>query len=380
MVVSRRGASVRTPRVSFGSTRFESSASARVVVGDCVAELEKLPAACVDLVFADPPYNLQLQGDLKRPDDSRVDAVDDAWDKFASFDAYDDFTRAWLLACRRVMKPNATLWVIGSYHNIFRVGTLLQDLGFWILNDIVWRKSNPMPNFRGRRFTNAHETLIWAARDSANRNYTFNYEALKTGNDDIQVRSDWFIPLCTGDERLKGRDGKKLHPTQKPEALLARVILSASRPDDLVLDPFCGSGTTGAVANRLRRRFIGIERDAAYAAAARQRIDAVTALPEPALAPFLTAREAPRVPFAALIERGLVSPGASLVDAKRRHRALVRADGALTFGEAVGSIHRIGALAQGLEACNGWTYWHVETPQGLTLIDVLRAQVRAEMA
>jgi len=380
MVVSRRGASVGTPRVNFETTRFESSASARVLVGDCVAELEKLPASCVDLVFADPPYNLQLQGDLKRPDDSRVDAVDDAWDKFASFDAYDDFTRAWLLACRRVMKPNATLWVIGSYHNIFRVGTLLQNLGFWILNDIVWRKSNPMPNFRGRRFTNAHETLIWAAPESANRNYTFNYEALKAGNDDIQVRSDWFIPLCTGDERLKGRDGKKLHPTQKPEALLARVILSASRPDDLVLDPFCGSGTTGAVAHRLRRRFIGIERDAAYAAAARKRIDAVTPLAEPALAPFLTAREAPRVPFAALVERGLVSAGASLVDAKRRHRALVRADGALTFGEAVGSIHRIGALAQGLEACNGWTYWHVETPQGLTLIDVLRAQVRAEMA
>jgi modification methylase len=375
MVVSRRGASVRTPRVS-----FESAASARVVVGDCVAALEKLPAACVDLVFADPPYNLQLQGDLKRPDDSRVDAVDDAWDKFASFEAYDDFTRAWLLACRRVMKPNATLWVIGSYHNIFRVGTLLQDLGFWILNDIVWRKSNPMPNFRGRRFTNAHETLIWAARESTNRNYTFNYEALKAGNDDIQVRSDWFIPLCTGDERLKGRDGKKLHPTQKPEALLARVLLSASRPDDLVLDPFCGSGTTGAVAHRLRRRFIGIERDADYAAAARKRIDAVEPLAQPALASFMTAREAPRVPFAALVERGLVSPGASLVDAKRRHRALVRADGALTFGETVGSIHRIGALAQGLEACNGWTYWHVETPRGLTLIDVLRAQVRAEMA
>ncbi|HYA06757.1 MAG TPA: site-specific DNA-methyltransferase [Xanthobacteraceae bacterium] len=376
MVVSRRGASVRAPRVSFDS---RNSPAARVVVGDCVAELSKLPAHCVDLVFADPPYNLQLRGDLKRPDDSRVDAVDDDWDKFASFAAYDDFTRAWIAACRRVMKPAATLWVIGSYHNIFRVGAVLQDLGFWILNDIVWRKSNPMPNFRGRRFTNAHETLIWAARDAQKRNYTFNYEALKAGNDDIQMRSDWFIPLCTGEERLKGRDGKKLHPTQKPEALLARVILAASRPDDLILDPFCGSGTTGAVARRLGRRFVGIERAADYAAAAAERIAAIGPLPEPALASFMTAREAPRVPFAALIERGLIAPGNKLVDAKRRHRALVRADGALSLGEAVGSIHRIGALAQGLEACNGWTFWHVETPKGLTVIDALRAQVRAEM-
>jgi modification methylase len=358
---------------------FESAPSSSVLVGDCVAEMAKMPAASVDLVFADPPYNLQLQGDLKRPDDSRVDAVDDDWDKFSSFSAYDDFSRAWLTACRRVMKPNATLWVIGSYHNIFRVGALLQDLGFWILNDIVWRKSNPMPNFRGRRFTNAHETLIWAARDAAKRDYTFNYEALKASNDDIQMRSDWFIPLCTGEERLKGRDGKKLHPTQKPEALLARVILAASRPDDVVLDPFCGSGTTGAVARRLRRNFVGIERHAEYAVAARARIDGVEPLAEPALASFMTAREAPRVPFAALVERGLVTPGVKLVDVKRRHRALVRADGAIALGEAVGSIHRIGALAQGLEACNGWTFWHVETAQGLTVIDALRARVRAEM-
>ena len=374
MVVSRRGASARAPRVS-----LESTPAARILIGDCVAEMAKLPAASVDLVFADPPYNLQLQGDLKRPDDSRVDAVDDDWDKFASFAAYDDFTRAWLVACRRAMKPNGTLWVIGSYHNIFRVGALMQDLGFWILNDIVWRKSNPMPNFRGRRFTNAHETLIWAARDAGKRNYTFNYEALKAGNDDIQMRSDWLIPLCTGEERLKGGDGKKLHPTQKPEALLARVILAASRPDDLVLDPFCGTGTTGAVARRLRRRFIGIERQAEYAAAAEARIAASEPLPEPALATFMTAREAPRVPFAALIERGLLAPGIKLVDSKRRHRALVRADGAIALGEAVGSIHRIGALAQGLDACNGWTFWHVETAHGLTVIDALRAQVRAEM-
>jgi len=358
---------------------LESASSARILIGDCVAEMAKLPAGSVDLVFADPPYNLQLQGNLKRPDDSRVAAVDDDWDKFASFSAYDDFTRAWLTACRRAMKPNGTLWVIGSYHNIFRVGALIQDLGFWILNDIVWRKSNPMPNFRGRRFTNAHETLIWAARDAAKRNYTFNYEALKAGNDDIQMRSDWLIPLCTGEERLKGGDGKKLHPTQKPEALLARVMLAASRPDDLVLDPFCGTGTTGAVARRLRRRFIGIERQADYAAAAEARIAAAEPLPEPALATFMTAREAPRVPFATLIERGMISPGIKLTDVKRRHRALVRADGAIALDGAVGSIHRIGALAQGLDACNGWTFWHVETPQGLTVIDTLRAQVRAEM-
>ena len=375
MVVSRRGASVRTPRVS-----FEQAPLARVLVGDCVAAMAKMPAASVDLVFADPPYNLQLAGDLKRPDDSRVDAVDDDWDKFSSFAAYDDFTRAWLTACRRVMKPHATLWVIGSYHNIFRVGAVLQDLGFWILNDIVWRKSNPMPNFRGRRFTNAHETLIWAARDAATRDYTFNYEALKAGNEDIQVRSDWFIPLCTGEERLKGRDGKKLHPTQKPEALLTRVILAASRPDEVVLDPFCGTGTTGAVARRLRRHFVGIERDRDYAAAAEARIAAAEPLADAALASFMTAREAPRVPFTTLIERGLVEPGAKLVDAKRRHRALVRADGAIALGEAVGSIHRIGALAQGLEACNGWTFWHVETPKGLTCIDSFRAMVRSEMA
>jgi modification methylase len=339
-----------------------------------------LPAESVDLVFADPPYNLQLQGDLKRPDDSRVDAVDDAWDKFSSFAAYDDFTRAWLVACRRVMKPSATLWVIGSYHNIFRVGTTLQDLGFWILNDVVWRKTNPMPNFRGRRFTNAHETLIWASRDENARGYTFNYEALKAGNEDIQVRSDWTIPLCTGEERIKDGHGKKLHPTQKPEALLARVILSSSRPDDLVLDPFCGTGTSGAVAKRLGRRFIGIEREQGYASAAEKRLAATEPLPAPSLAPFMTAREAPRVPFAALLERGLVSAGAKLVDAKRRHKALVRADGAIALGEKVGSIHRIGALAQGLEACNGWAFWHLDTPGGLISIDALRAEIRTEMA
>ncbi|NIK48609.1 modification methylase [Variibacter gotjawalensis] len=342
--------------------------------------MSRLPAGSVDLVFADPPYNLQLKGDLKRPDDSAVDAVDDAWDQFASFEHYDAFTRAWLLAARRAMKPSATLWVIGSYHNIFRVGTILQDLGFWILNDIVWRKTNPMPNFRGRRFTNAHETMIWAARDPNAKKYTFNYEALKAANEDVQARSDWVIPLCTGDERLKGDDGKKVHPTQKPEQLLARVLLSSSRPGDTVLDPFFGSGTTGAMAKKLGRNFIGIERDKTYAEAARQRIAAIEPLPEATLATFVTAREAPRVPFSALIERGLVSAGAQLTDSKRRHIALVRADGAISIGQQVGSIHRLGAAAQGLEACNGWTFWHVdEGAKGLTPIDALRAKIRAEL-
>jgi modification methylase len=375
MVVSRRGASVRAPRVSFAPSSFD-----QIITGDCIAELGRLPAASVDLVFADPPYNLQLQRDLKRPDNSRVDGVDDAWDKFASFAAYDEFTRAWLLACRRVMKPAATLWVIGSYHNIFRVGAILQDVGFWILNDVIWRKSNPMPNFRGRRFTNAHETLIWATREAAGSGYTFNYEALKAGNEDVQMRSDWTFALCTGEERLKQRNGKKLHPTQKPEALLARVILASSRPDDLVLDPFCGTGTTCAVAKQLGRHFLGVEREQEYATAARARVAAAQRVPAPAIAPFVTAREAPRIPFAALIERGLIVPGAVLSDRKRKVKARVRADGAISLGAAVGSIHRIGALAQETDACNGWTFWHLETSAGLVSIDSLRDTVRKEQS
>ena len=374
MRVSRRGAPGVAPRAPLPAT-----VSGRIIVGDCVAQMAALPAACVDLVFADPPYNLQLKADLKRPDDSRVDAVDDDWDKFASFADYDAFTRAWLAGCRRLLKPAGTLWVIGSYHNIYRVGAILQDLGFWILNDVVWRKSNPMPNFRGRRFTNAHETLIWAAREQTSR-YTFNYEVLKAGNEDIQVRSDWMIPLCTGEERLKQPDGGKLHPTQKPEALIARAILAASRPGDVVFDPFFGTGTTGAVAKRLGRSFIGIERERGYARAAEKRIAAVEPLPQASLEPFQSAREAPRVPFAALVERGLVTAGQRLVDARRRHAALVRPDGAVALGDVVGSIHRVGAVAQGLEACNGWTFWHVETRRGLTSIDALRAQFRAEAA
>ncbi len=349
-------------------------------LGDCLKELAQLPDASVDLVFADPPYNLQLEGALSRPDHSVVDAVDDDWDKFASFADYDAFTRAWLKECRRVMKPEATLWVIGSYHNIFRVGVAMQDLGFWVLNDIVWRKANPMPNFRGRRFTNAHETLIWASRSQQVKNYTFHYEALKAGNEDVQMRSDWFIPLCTGGERLKDGAGRKAHPTQKPEGLLARVMLASSNAGDVVLDPFFGTGTTGAVAKRLGRHFIGIERDPDYARIAAERIAQIEPLADPVLALGPTRRSEPRVPFASLIEAGLITPGDIVWDSKRRYQAMVRPDGALAYEQIIGSIHKIGALAQGLPACNGWTFWHVERNGQLQLIDELRRDMRQIMA
>ncbi len=349
-----------------------------IIVGDCIEALRRLPSESVDLVFADPPYNLQLEGALSRPDQSVVDAVDDDWDKFASFASYDSFTRDWLAEARRVMKPNATLWVIGSYHNIFRVGATLQDLGFWILNDIVWRKANPMPNFRGRRFTNAHETLIWASKGPEAKAYTFHYEALKAGNDDLQMRSDWLFPLCTGEERIKDETGRKAHPTQKPEALLARIMLAASHPGDVVLDPFFGSGTTGAVARRLGRRFVGIERDEAYAGFARRRIAAVEPLPENAVATPPAKRAEPRIPFLSIVEAGHVRPGEMLTCAAGRHRAVVRADGTLHAPPAIGSIHKIGALLQGLPACNGWTFWHAERDGRRIAIDAFRAEIRAK--
>ena len=345
-------------------------------VGDCVAAMARLPEASVDLVFADPPYNLQLSGELMRPDNSKVDGVEDAWDRFADFASYDRFTRAWLEGARRVLKPDGTLWVIGSYHNIYRVGSILQDLGFWILNDIVWRKANPMPNFRGRRFTNAHETLLWCGRSRDSR-YTFNYEAMKALNEDLQMRSDWLLPLCGGPERLKV-DGRKAHPTQKPEALLHRVLLAATRPGDLVLDPFFGTGTTGAVAKRLGRRWIGIERDKDYAALARRRIDAVVAA-DTDLVHTPGKREEKRVPFGALVERGLLNPGDVLFDLRRRWTAKVRADGTVISAETRGSIHKVAAEIQGAPACNGWDFWHVMRDGQPVAIDLLRQQVRAEM-
>ncbi len=350
-----------------------------ILQGDCLEELRKLPDRSVDLVFADPPYNLQLGGDLLRPDNSKVDAVDDHWDQFESFQAYDAFTRDWMKECRRVLKDDGALWVIGSYHNIFRVGSVLQDLGFWILNDIIWRKSNPMPNFKGTRFTNAHETLIWAAKSRGGRRYTFNYDAMKMANDELQMRSDWTIPLCTGDERLKDDTGSKAHPTQKPEALLARLILASTKPGDVILDPFFGTGTTGAVARRMGRKFVGIEREAEYVKVAKARIAKVIPATAEEMAVTGSKRAEPRVPFGSLVEAGLVRPGDVLYCPQGRNAARVRADGSLVVGELAGSIHKVGAMVQSAPACNGWTYWHFKTDKGLAPIDVLRAKVRAQL-
>ncbi len=348
----------------------------QILTGDCIERMRSLPAQSVDLVFADPPYNLQLRNELRRPNNSRVDGVDADWDKFADFAEYDRFTREWLAAARRLLKPNGTIWVIGSYHNIYRVGTALQDLGYWVLIEIVWRKSNPMPNFRGRRFTNAHETLIWCARSSDAR-YTFNYEAMKALNDGLQMRSDWLLPICSGAERLK-LDGRKAHPTQKPEALLHRVILASSRPGDVVLDPFFGTGTTGAVAKRLGRRWIGIERDPDYVRIAAERIRGV-APAEPEMVNTPSRREEPRIPFGWLVERGLLRAGTVLYDQGRRWTAKVRADGLIISAEHRGSIHQVGALVQGAPACNGWTFWWYEQGGELRPIDALRQQLRASL-
>jgi modification methylase len=349
----------------------------QILLGDCCAMMASLPEASVDLIFADPPYNLQLNGELRRPNHSRVAGVDADWDQFASFAAYDKFTRDWLLAARRLLKPDGSLWVIGSYHNIFRIGALLQDLAFWIQNDVIWRKTNPMPNFRGRRFTNAHETLIWCSRSQDSRP-TFNYEAMKSINEELQMRSDWLLPVCTGAERLKGVDGQKVHPTQKPEALLHRVLLATTRPGEIVLDPFFGTGTTGAVARRLGRHFIGIDRDADYVAIARARVADIERAPDDALA-LRQKRDEKRIPFGLLVERGLLRPGDVLSDITGRWTAKVRADGTLISAEARGSIHQVGAQIQGAPACNGWQFWHYHEQGQRWPIDLLRQRVRAEL-
>ena len=347
----------------------------RLIRGDCIEVMAGLPAKSVDMIFADPPYNLQLGGDLFRPEGGRVDAVDDAWDRFDSFAHYDRFTRAWLNEARRVLKDDGTIWVIGSYHNIFRVGAQLQDVGYWILNDIVWRKANPMPNFRGTRFTNAHETLIWAAKGADSRT-RFNYRAMKALNDELQMRSDWVLPICSGGERVKGASGAKAHPTQKPEALLYRVLLACTAPGDVVLDPFFGTGTTGAVARRLGRRWLGIEREAAYCDVAEARIAATLPLDESALLTVAEKRAVPRVPFGALVEAGLVAAGTALTDARGRWRAQVRVDGSLECEGRTGSIHQLGAALQGAPSCNGWTFWHV----GAEPIDAVRQRYAQGLA
>jgi modification methylase len=345
----------------------------QILRGDAVQMLRMLPTASVHCVFADPPYNLQLRGELRRPDDSLVDGVDDDWDKFTDFAAYDAFTHEWLAECRRVLRKDGTLWVIGSYHNIFRIGAILQELGFWILNDVIWRKSNPMPYVRGRRFTNAHETLIWAARGQDSR-YRFNYQAMKSLNDDQQMRSDWFIPLCTGAERLRNAHGLKLHPTQKPEALLHRVLLASTSPGDIVLDPFLGTGTTAVVARRLSRHYIGIERHPAYVEAALGRVRRVRPVSDDGVATSPTKREAVRIPFGTFVEGGQLPAGTLLFDRMRRVQAMVVADGSIRSGVHQGSIHKVGAAVTNAPSCNGWTFWHFERDGVLVPIDVLRSE------
>ena len=342
----------------------------QIIAGDCVEAMRSLPSASVDLVFADPPYNLQLGGDLSRPDGSHVDAVTDHWDQFDSFAVYDKFTREWLTEARRVLKPDGALWVIGSYHNIFRLGAMMQDMGFWILNDVVWRKANPMPNFKGTRFTNAHETLIWASMGEKAK-YTFNYRTMKTLNDELQMRSDWVLPVCGGPERLK-KAGHKVHPTQKPEALLYRVMLATTKKGDVVLDPFFGTGTTGAVARRLGREWIGCERESVYREAALERIDMALPLDESAIATMQSPKSAPKVAFGTLVETGWIAPGSTLFDKKRKLSATVRTDGSLLCGSESGSIHGLGAKLQGAPSCNGWSFWYIEHEGELKVLDAIR--------
>jgi modification methylase len=349
-----------------------------ILDGDCIERMNSLPEGSIDLIFADPPYNLQLKGDLHRPDNSKVDAVDNDWDQFSSFEVYDRFTKAWLKAARRLLKPNGAIWVIGSYHNVFRMGAELQNQGFWILNDVVWRKSNPMPNFRGKRLTNAHETMIWASKEEGSK-YTFNYEALKALNDGIQMRSDWVLPICTGHERLKDENGDKAHPTQKPQSLLHRVIVSTTNPGDVILDPFFGTGTTGAVAKMLGREFIGIEREEAYRKVATKRIANIRKFDKEVLEVSRSKRAEPRVPFGQLVERGMLNPGDELYSINKRHKAKVRADGTLIGADAKGSIHQVGAACEGAPSCNGWTYWCFKQDGQRVPIDLLRQQIRAEM-
>ena len=349
----------------------------KIIKGDSIESMRSLPDNSIDVIFADPPYNLQLKNDLSRPDSSKVNGVTEGWDRFKSFEEYDKFTKDWISEAQRILKPEGTIWVIGSYHNIFRVGNAMQNLGFWILNDIIWHKSNPMPNFKGTRFTNAHETIIWASKNH-NSKYNFNYHAMKSLNEGIQMRSDWYIPICSGGERIKDSNGNKIHSTQKPEALLYRVLLSSSKKDDIILDPFFGTGTTGAVAKKLGRNFIGLEREDIYINAAKKRIKKIDSPDEQFLSTTVSKKTQKRVPFGSLVENGLIKPGAVLRGPKslksKKFMATVRADGSLSMNGESGSIHQMSAKVQGKETSNGWTFWHLEKEGKLELIDDLRTE------
>ncbi len=353
---------------------INSNLENKIINGDSLKELKKIPDESFDLIFADPPYNLQLRNQLIRPDRSKVDAVNDKWDQFENFKVYDDFTMNWLSECRRILKKNGSIWVIGSYHNIFRVGTKIQDLGFWILNDVIWNKNNPMPNFRGTRFTNAHETLIWASKDK-NSKYTFNYQSLKCLNDDLQMRSTWNLPICNGNERLKEK-GKKVHSTQKPESLLHRILLASTNKNDLILDPFLGSGTTAVVAKKLGRIFYGIEKDKKYFNAANKRLKNTKPIEDNYLDTIQNNRSKPRIPFGSLVELGVIKPGTEIYDQKKKINAKIMIDGSIKYQKAEGSIHKVAAKILGAESCNGWTYWYYQSGNTLKPIDELRQRLR----
>lgn len=337
--------------------------------GDCLEILKQIPDNSVDLIFADPPYNLQLKNPLFRPNQTMVNAVNDSWDKFGSFSEYDNFSNAWLLECKRVLKKTGTIWVIGSYHNIFRIGYIMQNLGYWILNDIIWIKSNPMPNFKGTRFNNAHETLIWATKEEGGK-YTFNYKSMKSFNDDKQMRSDWYIPICNGNERIKV-NGKKAHSTQKPEALLYRILLSSSKPNDIVLDPFMGSGTTGAMAKKLGRNYIGIEKDAFYIGIANERIKQTKMLADKDLSMTIEEKK-PKVPFGNLLESSLIKAGETLYSENEKELAIILANATILWKKQCGSIHKISAKILNKSTNNGWTFWYVKRANKLKSIDDLR--------
>ncbi len=347
-----------------------------ILNGDCLKELKRIPDKSFDLIFADPPYNLQIGQKLTRPDLSIVSGVNDNWDKFYSFEHYDKFCVDWLTECRRILKDNGSIWVIGSYHNIFRLGYHLQNLNYWLLNDVIWRKNNPMPNFRGTRFTNAHETLIWASKNKRSK-YTFNYQSLKCLNDDLQMRSDWTFPICNGKERLK-KNGKKIHSTQKPEVLLHRIILATTNRGDAILDPFLGTGTTAVVAKKLGRKYFGIERDKGYFKAASERIKKAKKIEDEYLDTIQNNKSKQRIPFGSLVELGILKPGTVLVDSKKKFNAKIMADGSLKYKDLEGSIHKIAAKILGAESCNGWTYWHYNVNGSAVLIDNLRQKFIAQ--